>query len=153
MRENENFRPQGGDGYLLGIQLLAAAAIGGWTLVMSSFFLVFINCTIGLRMSEEHERLGADLVEHDIGDIIFDKSTGSILTHGAGKRGAGLGRGLCGSFRAFSVFSGVGECLESLGRNTLFSLNNMASGAESSNFKHNVRRLSAVANGQLYGRF
>ncbi|XP_006819255.1 putative ammonium transporter 2 [Saccoglossus kowalevskii] len=58
---------------LLGIQLLAILTISAWCILVSSLLLTVINLTIGLRLSLDQEILGADLVEHSIGCIEYDK--------------------------------------------------------------------------------
>ena len=71
---------QSGDPYLLGVQLLAAVTIIIWTGVTSFIILKTIDIIIGLRVSSEQETLGADLVEHDVGngDFTYDKVTNQI---------------------------------------------------------------------------
>ena len=59
---------QGGNFYLLGVQLLGIVVIIAWTAVTSYAFLKIIDLTMGLRVSEEHERLGADVVMHGLID-------------------------------------------------------------------------------------
>ena len=59
---------QNGNFYLLGVQLLGIVIIIAWTAVMSYVFLKLIDLTMGLRVSEEHERLGADVVVHGLFD-------------------------------------------------------------------------------------
>jgi len=56
----------GGGGYSLGIQAAAALSIIGWSSVTTFLVCVIIRFTIGLRMSEEQEELGADVTEHMI---------------------------------------------------------------------------------------
>ncbi|WAR00244.1 AMT3-like protein [Mya arenaria] len=58
----------GGGFYLLGVQLLAAVVITVWSGVVSAILLLGIKFTIGLRMTEAEERLGADYVEHGVGE-------------------------------------------------------------------------------------
>lgn len=55
----------GGDGQLLGVQLLGAISIIAWSTITSFIIFRVIRLTIGLRMSEEDEKRGADEVEHD----------------------------------------------------------------------------------------
>lgn len=57
---------KGGDGHLLGIQLLAVVALAVWSAITSFILLLGIKLTIGLRVSEEEEKLGADRVEHEM---------------------------------------------------------------------------------------
>ena len=59
---------QGGNFYLLGVQLLGIVVIIAWAAVTSYAFLKIIDLTMGLRVSEEHERLGADVVMHGLID-------------------------------------------------------------------------------------
>ncbi len=70
---------QGGGWELLGVQSLAIVVICTWTLVSSFIILKTIDLTIGLRMSVEHELLGADLIEHAIGNVWYDKKTERII--------------------------------------------------------------------------
>ncbi len=69
------FALQCGDIYLLGIQILAAVILITWTGVVSYIFLKIIDLTVGLRISPLAERLGSDLVEHDISNtnLKYDK--------------------------------------------------------------------------------
>lgn len=62
---------KGGNGHLLGVQLLAILAITSWSILLSLMILFTIDKTIGLRVSEREEQLGADEVEHDI--LGYDK--------------------------------------------------------------------------------
>ena len=55
-----------GDGRLLGVQLLAVLAVTSWSILLSLAILFALAKTIGLRVTEEQEHLGADIVEHDI---------------------------------------------------------------------------------------
>lgn len=57
---------KGGDGHLLGIQLLAVVALALWSAITSCILLLGIKLTIGLRVTEEEEKLGADRVEHEM---------------------------------------------------------------------------------------
>ena len=70
---------QGGGFYLLGVQALAVLSIMAWTLIVSVFFLKLIDVTIGLRMPLKEEILGADIVEHSVGQILYDKKKQSIV--------------------------------------------------------------------------
>ncbi|XP_069136680.1 putative ammonium transporter 3 [Argopecten irradians] len=61
----------GGGFYLLGIQLLSVVCLIVWSALTSFLLLMIIKHTVGLRLTEEQERLGADFVEHNIGaDVI-----------------------------------------------------------------------------------
>ncbi|KAK2193439.1 hypothetical protein NP493_13g13017 [Ridgeia piscesae] len=57
-----------GNFQLLGVQLLGIVVISAWTASMTFVFLKVIDLTIGLRVSPEHERLGADAVMHGLLD-------------------------------------------------------------------------------------
>ena len=54
----------GGGFYLLGIQILEIIIISLWTITISFFIFTLIDLTIGLRISEEQELLGADRIYH-----------------------------------------------------------------------------------------
>tara|TARA_B100001564_G_scaffold270318_1_gene231929 strand:+ start:566 stop:2092 length:1527 start_codon:yes stop_codon:yes gene_type:complete len=73
----------GGGFYLLGIQLLEILSISLWTIIMSYIFFKLIDIIVGLRISEEEELIGADIIYHIIenneieteinkDDIIYD---------------------------------------------------------------------------------
>ena len=53
---------------MLGVQLLGIVVIIAWTASTTFVFLKVIDLTIGLRVSPEHERLGADAVMHGLLD-------------------------------------------------------------------------------------
>ncbi|KAK3760662.1 hypothetical protein RRG08_015767 [Elysia crispata] len=57
---------KGGGFYLLGVQVLACVVIIVWSAVTSAIILVFIDLTVGLRVSLEEELIGSDVVEHNI---------------------------------------------------------------------------------------
>lgn len=57
---------KGGNGYLLGVQTLAAVSLAAWSAITAALILFAIKYTIGLRMTEEEEKLGADYVEHEM---------------------------------------------------------------------------------------
>ncbi|KAK3750845.1 hypothetical protein QZH41_007647 [Actinostola sp. cb2023] len=57
---------KGGNGHLLGVQLLAVVVLAAWSAVTSALILLAIKLTIGLRVTEEEEKLGADQVEHEM---------------------------------------------------------------------------------------
>ncbi|XP_064620897.1 putative ammonium transporter 3 isoform X1 [Lineus longissimus] len=78
-RTNDTGLFHGGGFRLLGVQTLAVLSISAWTIVVAFIFLKLIDLTIGLRLSLEHELLGADIVEHDIGDVIYDKQKNRIV--------------------------------------------------------------------------
>ncbi|XP_033749231.1 putative ammonium transporter 3 [Pecten maximus] len=61
----------GGGFYLIGIQLLSVVCLITWSALTSFILLIIIKYTVGLRLSEEEERLGADFVEHNIGADIL----------------------------------------------------------------------------------
>ena len=52
---------------------MGALAITVWTALTSYILLKLIDVTVGLRVELQEEILGADLVEHAIGDIQYDK--------------------------------------------------------------------------------
>jgi ammonium transporter len=56
----------GGGGYSLGIQAACAASIIAWSSIFTLIVLSVLKFTIGLRMSEEDEELGADTTEHGV---------------------------------------------------------------------------------------
>ena len=64
---------QGGSGEQLKVQLLAVVSIAAWSVLISFLFLKLVTLTVGLRVSEEEEILGADVVEHNCGDVMYDK--------------------------------------------------------------------------------
>ncbi|KAJ8304978.1 LOW QUALITY PROTEIN: hypothetical protein KUTeg_018561 [Tegillarca granosa] len=63
----------------LGIQCLAIVAIGVWTVITGGLFLKLIDLTVGLRVPLGEEILGADIVEHSVSGIIYDKKTKQII--------------------------------------------------------------------------
>lgn len=56
----------GGGWYLLGVQALACICLAVWSVVTTAILLWFVNIILPIRMSEEEELIGADLVEHGI---------------------------------------------------------------------------------------
>ena len=54
----------GGGASQLGIQAIGVAAYGAWTIVTTLSLLYILKATIGLRVSEEDEKLGLDESEH-----------------------------------------------------------------------------------------
>jgi Amt family ammonium transporter len=50
----------------LGIQALGAVSIAGWAIATSAILFGLIKYTVGLRVSEEEEHRGLDIVEHGI---------------------------------------------------------------------------------------
>lgn len=70
---------QGGGWYLLGIQTLMTVALIVWTLVTSWILLKAIDLVIGLRVPLDQELLGADVVEHGIGSVHYDKILHKIV--------------------------------------------------------------------------
>ncbi|KAH6931446.1 hypothetical protein HPB50_024414 [Hyalomma asiaticum] len=56
---------RGGGAYLLAIQALTCLTIALWSAV-TTYILLIVNCLVPIRLSLEHEVLGADLVEHGI---------------------------------------------------------------------------------------
>ena len=74
-----NLMPQGGGFYLLGVQLLGVVSISAWTAVTAFILLKAIDLTVGLRIPLEEELLGADIVEHGVGDVTYDKVTKQLI--------------------------------------------------------------------------
>ena len=56
----------GGGFEQLGIQALGAVSIAGWAIAASAILFLLIKYTVGLRVSEEEEYLGLDIVEHGV---------------------------------------------------------------------------------------
>ena len=73
---------QGDSPYLLGIQLLAAVVLIVWTAASSFFILKLIDLTIGLRVSLQHEILGADIIEHGVGQVEYIKKSNILKFNG-----------------------------------------------------------------------
>ena len=48
-----------------GIQAIGVAAYGAWAVITSLIVLYVLKATIGLRVSEEDEKAGLDVSEHD----------------------------------------------------------------------------------------
>ncbi|XP_060065531.1 putative ammonium transporter 3 [Ylistrum balloti] len=69
----------GGGFHQLGIQALAALTIIVWTLINAFFWLKLIDLTIGIRVPLEEEILGADIVEHAVGGVIYSKKERRVL--------------------------------------------------------------------------
>lgn len=78
--------PQGGGFNQLGIQALAVLAITVWTVVLAVIFLKVIDFVVGIRMPLVEELIGADIVEHGIGEIIYDKKHRKLLNLGQYQR-------------------------------------------------------------------
>ena len=55
----------GGGGSQFGIQAIGVAAYGAWAVITSLIVLYVLKATIGLRVSEEDEKAGLDVSEHD----------------------------------------------------------------------------------------
>ncbi|XP_071845042.1 putative ammonium transporter 2 isoform X2 [Apostichopus japonicus] len=70
----------GGGTPLLLVQLLAAVCIIAWCSLFSAIVLFLLSSTIGLRLSYHEELLGADMVEHNIGDREYDKANGKLMS-------------------------------------------------------------------------
>ena len=70
---------QGGGWYLLGVQIAGVLCITVWTFILAFILLKTVDLVIGLRVSLQYEILGADLIEHAVGDIEFDKKSNSII--------------------------------------------------------------------------
>ena len=64
---------------MLGVQVAGIVTIITWSFVMAFILLKSVDLIIGLRVSLQHEILGADLIEHAVGDIEYDKKTNSIV--------------------------------------------------------------------------
>ena len=56
----------GGGAEQLGIQAIGVVAIAGWTVVTSGILFLAIKYTVGLRVTEEEEVRGLDMVEHGV---------------------------------------------------------------------------------------
>ena len=50
-----------------------------WSIIMAYILLKLVDLTIGLRVPLQQEILGADLVEHAVGDIEYDKKQNKVL--------------------------------------------------------------------------
>lgn len=57
---------KGGGWYLLGIQSLSALCLTVWGICSTLFMLYVINILVPIRMDENEELVGADLMEHRI---------------------------------------------------------------------------------------
>ena len=64
---------------MLGVQLIAIVSIATWTLVTSFIVLKLVDVTIGLRVTLKEELIGADVCEHGVGDVAFDKKSQSLI--------------------------------------------------------------------------
>jgi ammonium transporter, Amt family len=49
----------------LGLQIYGIVVVGGWSFVVSGILLLILGQVMGLRVSEETERVGLDISEHD----------------------------------------------------------------------------------------
>lgn len=58
---------------MLGVQLLACVLTASWAVVTTVMLLFVIEKTIGIRLTEEEEKEGCDLVEHGIGEDSEDE--------------------------------------------------------------------------------
>jgi len=58
-----------GDGTLLGYNLLACVSVTVWCGGLTAIVFTTLHFTLGIRITEDEERLGSDLVEHGIEDI------------------------------------------------------------------------------------
>ena len=55
------------DGYgAFGIQIIGILAIGAFTFIFSFILFYIIKVTMGLRVSEEEEEKGLDIMEHEL---------------------------------------------------------------------------------------
>lgn len=70
----------GGGMYLVGIQLLAVLCVSIWTFITSFIVISSIKYSMGIRLTEAEEQLGADAVEHafDTDDIIIKSRLANI---------------------------------------------------------------------------
>lgn len=59
---------------MLGVQLLACVVTASWAVVTTVMLLFVIEKTIGIRLTEEEEKEGCDLVEHGIGEDSEDEN-------------------------------------------------------------------------------
>ncbi|ELU06986.1 hypothetical protein CAPTEDRAFT_194155 [Capitella teleta] len=71
----------GGGFKLLGIQMAGIVSIATWSAVTSFLILYAIDRVMTIRVPLQREILGADVVEHSIGDIQFDKMENKIITY------------------------------------------------------------------------
>ena len=67
----------GGGGALLGHQALAVVSVGAYSLVVTAGIAWVIRATMGLRVSENDERVGLDLALFEENAYDFDASSGS----------------------------------------------------------------------------
>ena len=66
----------GGGASLLGHQALAVVCVGAFSFVMTALIALAIRAVIGLRVSEEEERLGLDLALHEENAYDFEAAGG-----------------------------------------------------------------------------
>ncbi|MCY3504667.1 MAG: ammonium transporter [Chloroflexi bacterium] len=78
----------GGGGEQLLMQLIGIAAIVGWTAVTGGILFFAIKFTVGLRVSEEEEMRGLDLIEHGV-DAYPDFGPSGSGIFGAAEIGGG----------------------------------------------------------------
>ncbi len=78
----------GGGGEQLLMQLIGIAAIVGWTGVTAGILFFAIKFTVGLRVSEEEEMRGLDLIEHGV-DAYPDFGPSGSGIFGAAELGGG----------------------------------------------------------------
>ncbi|MDE2670342.1 MAG: ammonium transporter [Chloroflexota bacterium] len=78
----------GGGGEQLLMQLIGIAAIVGWTAVTAGILFFAIKFTVGLRVSEEEEMRGLDLIEHGV-DAYPDFGPSGSGIFGAAEMGGG----------------------------------------------------------------
>ena len=86
----------GGDASLLGKQVLAVAAVGGYSFVMAFLIGKAIDLVAGFRLAEEDEVAGIDLAAHaesgyDLHQAAGARSTGVLAPAGAGPTGPSAG--------------------------------------------------------------
>ena len=56
----------GGGFHLLGLQILGVLAVAAWTAVTITITFLIIKATVGLRVTEEEEIVGLDIMEHGL---------------------------------------------------------------------------------------
>ena len=63
---------------LLGVQIAVALSCSAWAMSTTLFFFIVINKVTPVRMSEEEEIQGADLVEHGIQESLVTSTFGTV---------------------------------------------------------------------------
>ena len=67
---------------LLGVQIAVAFSCSAWAMSTTLFFFIVINKVTPVRMSEEEEIQGADLVEHGIQGSLVTSTFGTVRRPG-----------------------------------------------------------------------